>query len=156
MTDAHDVLRTRPLFAIRLAVDSLLTVGGPEGHALRLANVPGGSFEGDRLRGVVLPGGTDWQTLRVDGTVLIDARIVLQTDRGALVAMMYSGIRHGPPEVLSRLGRGERVDPASYYFRIVPSFTTSDPALDWLNRVVAIGNGQRLPGGPSYFIHEIL
>jgi hypothetical protein len=156
MTEVGNALRTRPLFAIQLAVDGFLTVGGPEGHSLRLANVPGGSFEGARLRGRVLPGGTDWQTLRVDGTVLLDARIILQAEGGALIAMTYKGIRHGPPEVMARLGQGERVEASSYYFRIVPSFATSDPSLDWLNRIVAIGNGQRLPEGPSYVVHEVL
>jgi hypothetical protein len=156
MTDIDGAVLTRPLFAVQLTVDGFLAVGGPEGHALRLANVQGGSFEGTRLRGKVLGGGTDWQTLRVDGTVLLDARIVLQTDSGALIAVTYKGVRHGPSEVMARLGRGERVDPASYYFRIVPSFATSDPTLDWLNRIVAIGTGQRLPEGPSYLVHEVL
>lgn len=156
MTDDGPALRTRPLFALRLAVDAFLSVGGPEGHARRIANVPGGSFEGTRMRGTVLPSGTDWQTLRSDGAVLLDARIVLQAEDGALIAMTYTGIRHGPAEVMAQLGRGEAVDPANYYFRIVPSFATSDPAYEWLNGIVAIGIGQRLPEGPSYVVHEVL
>jgi hypothetical protein len=41
-------------------------------------------FEGDRLRGKVLPGGADWTLKRPDGVVELDLRITLQTDDGAL------------------------------------------------------------------------
>ncbi|RWB40365.1 MAG: DUF3237 domain-containing protein [Mesorhizobium sp.] len=150
------VLHTRPLFSIRLAVDALLAVGGPEGNGRRIGSISGGTFKGDRLSGTVLPGGTDWQLLRGDGAVQLDARIVLKTDDDALIAMTYVGLRHGPPDVLERLNRGEPVDPGNYYFRIVPSFATSDHRYDWLNRIVAVGIGQRLPTGPDYSVHEIL
>jgi hypothetical protein len=94
--------------------------------------------------------------LRGDGAVQLDARIVLKTDDDALIAMTYVGLRRGPPDVLERLNRGEPVDPGSYYFRIVPNFATSHPRYDWLNRVIAVATGQRLPKGPDYFVHEIL
>jgi hypothetical protein len=145
-------LRTRPLFSMTLAVDGFVTVGS----ARRIAGITGGSFSGERLRGTVLPGGTDWQTLRADGAVLLDGRIVLRTDDGALVAMTYTGIRHGPPDVMARLGRGEPVDPASYYFRIVPTFQAAEGRYEWLNRIVAVADGQRLPEGPVYQVYEIL
>lgn len=156
MTDQLPPLRTRPLFSLRVAVDPPLTVGGPEGSGRRIGNIPDGTFEGERLRGTVLAGGTDWQILRGDGVVQLDARIVLETDDGAHIAMTYVGLRHGPAEVMERLGRGEPVDPSSYYFRIVPSFATSDPRYEWLNRIVGIGTGHRLPDGPIYAVHEVL
>ena len=156
MNNGYDALRTRPLFAMRLSVDGFLTVGGPAGNERRVANVPGGSFEGARLRGEVLPGGSDWQTLRGDGAVLLDARIVLRTPDKALIAMTYAGVRRGAPEIMAQLGRGEPVDPAEYYFRITARFETSHPDLDWLNTIIAIGVGERLPEGPSYVLHEIL
>jgi hypothetical protein len=149
-------LRSRPLFTMELSVGAFLTVGGPEGSARRIANVLGGTFDGDRMRGIVLPDGTDWQTLRGDGAVMLDARVVLKTHDGALIAMTYAGIRHGPPDVMARLTRGEHVDVESYYFRIAPTFATSEPRYEWLNRIVAVGTGQRLPGGPRYDVHEIL
>lgn len=149
-------LKTRPLFSMRLMVDGLLSIGGQENVERRIGNIPGGDFEGGRLRGTVHTGGTDWQIVRGDGAVELDGRIVLQADDGALIAMTYAGLRHGPPEVMARLGRGETVDPADYYFRIVPRFTTSEPRYSWLNRIVAVGIGHRLPEGPTYFVHEIL
>jgi len=149
-------LRSRPLFTMELAVSAFRMVGGPEGGGLRIADVPGGSFNGERLRGAVLADGTDWQTLRGDGAVLLDARLVLKTHDDALIAMTYIGIRHGPPEVMEKLSRGEYVDNGSYYFRITPAFRTSDPRYEWLNRTVAVGVGERLPAGPRYMVHEVL
>jgi hypothetical protein len=119
-----------------------------------VATVAGGTFAGDRLRGIV-EGGSDWQTLRSDGAIAIDARILLRTDGDEPVGLTYRGLRHGPPEVMERLAGGEDVDPASYYFRILCTFATSAPRLEWLNRVLAVGTGRRLPSGPVYSIVEI-
>ncbi len=70
--------------------------------------------------------------------------------------MIYTGFRHGPAEVMARLARGEAVDPAEYYFRIQASFSTSAPRYAWLNGVLAIGLGHRLPAGPIYNLLEVL
>ena len=62
----------------------------------RVVPVVGGSFSGSRLRGVVLPGDADWVVMRPDGVLVLDVRITLRTDDGALIAMTYRGLRHGP------------------------------------------------------------
>lgn len=162
MTDPHQIpaalhsLSLRPLFAMNVAVGAIHAPGGPRGAELRVGDVTGGHFFGDRLSGTIQPGGTDWQTVREDGTILLDARIVLQTDDGASIAMQYEGIRRGPPYVMARLAAGEPVDPADYYFRTTPRFTTAAPRYRWLNDVLAVGTGHRLPHGPIYQIFEIL
>ena len=69
-----------------------------------------------------MPGGADWQILRPDGAADLEARYTIQTDDGALIYVVSRGVRHGPPEVLARLNRGERVDPALYYFRTAANF----------------------------------
>jgi uncharacterized protein DUF3237 len=61
-------VRTQPLFVMRLDVRKLLIVGATPGAYRRIGVVPGGSFEGERLSGEVLDGGSDWQTVRNDGT----------------------------------------------------------------------------------------
>ena len=118
--------------------------------------ITGGDFEGPRLRGRVLPGGGDWLLLRSDGVLELDLRITLETDDGALIYMTSFGLRHGPPEVLAALARGESIDPSTYYFRTAPRFETSAPAYAFLNRLVAIASGDRRPTGPIYTINEIL
>lgn len=120
------------------------------------APIVSGSFEGPRLRGRVLPGGGDWTLLRSDGVLELDLRVTLETDDGALIHLASLGVRHGPPEVLAALARGETVDPASYYFRTTPRFETSHPKYAFLNRLVAVSTADRKPTGPTYTIYEIL
>lgn len=149
-------LHTRPLFTLEVEVDPPKTPGGHEGAERRVGVIPGGVFRGERLSGRVLDGGSDWQTLYSQGVVQLDARIVLETDAGELVAMTYNGLRHGPAEIMASLGRGEPVDPAQYYFRIFATFATSAPRLEWLNRILAVGIGHRRADGPIYNLFEVL
>lgn len=156
MPAALRTTNTRPLFAMTVAVDMVHAPGGPAGGERRIGDIGGGEFRGERLSGTILPGGTDWQTVRGDGAILLDARVVLRTDDDGLIAMNYGGIRHASPELAARIARGEEVDPASYYFRITASFATSAPRYEWINRIIAVGTGHRLAAGPIYNIFEIL
>ena len=126
-------------------------------HGIRVtAPIASGHFEGPRLRGKVLPGGGDWTLLRGDGVLELDLRVTLETDDGALIHMASFGLRHGPPEVIAKLARGESVDPSTYYFRTTPRFETSHPNYTFLNRLVAVSSGDRRATGPIYTIDEIL
>jgi hypothetical protein len=91
-----------------------------------------------------------------DGATTLNLRLVLKTKDHALIAMTYRGVRHGPPDIIGRIERGEVVDPTSYYFRINPLFETAAANYDWINRVVAVGIGHRLADGPIYSIFEVL
>ena len=48
-------------------------------------------------------GGSDWQTVRNDGTTTLDVRLVLKTTDGDLICMRYQGVRHGPPEIVQSI-----------------------------------------------------
>jgi hypothetical protein len=106
------------LLVMRLDVRKLLIVGATPGGYRRIGVVPGGAFEGERLSGDVLDGGSDWQSVRSDGSTALDVRLVLRTRNEALITMTYKGVRHGSADVLDRIEKGEVVDPSSYYFRI--------------------------------------
>ena len=103
-----------------------------------------------------MSGGSDWQSLRSDGTTTINVRMVMKTDDDALIAMRYEGMRHGPKEVMDQLARGENVNPSEYYFRITPYFETSSEKYAWLNRVLSVAYGARMAGGALYQVFEIL
>jgi hypothetical protein len=125
-------------------------------HGTRIiAPITSGTFEGPRLRGKVLGGG-DWLISRSDAVLELDLRITLETDDGALINMSSFGLRHGPPEVLAAIARGESVDPSKYYFRTAPRFETSAPQYAFLNRLIAVASGNRLATGPIYTINEVL
>jgi len=150
-------MNTRLLMTMHVNVGVVLTIGAVPGGVRRTATLGGGTFEGPRLRGTILPGSSaDWQRLRSDGVLEMDLRCTLRTDDGALISMSSFGLRHGPPEVIGAIGRGETVDPATYYFRTIPRFETASPAYSFLNRIVAVATGDRRPEGPIYTIHEVL
>ena len=149
-------MRTRPLMTLRLSTASTQEIGSvPHGTRVTFP-ITGGSFEGERLRGKVLPGGGDWVIKRADGVLELDLRITLESDDGALIHMTSFGLRHGPPEVIAALALGERVDPATYYFRTTPRFETGHQKYAFLNRILAVSSGDRRADGPIYTIAEIL
>lgn len=149
------MIETRHLFTMTLAAAKPDDVGSTPAVNRRVIQVPSGTFEGERMRGTVLPG-ADWQTLGTGGLVQLNVQLVLRTDDGALVAYRYQGIRSAPPEVLARIDRGEDVEPSLYYFRSVGTFETAAQRYAFLNRILAVASGTRRPGGPIYDVFEIL
>ena len=149
-------IRTNHLFALSLKISEMQNLGGTPLGDRRVVVLEGGTFEGSRLRGAVLKGGTDWILGRTDGALQLDVRLTLKTDDGELIGMTYRGVRHGPAEVIERLNRGDTVDASEYYFRTAPFFETSSAKYGWLNRVVAIATGHRPPAGLLYEVFEVL
>jgi hypothetical protein len=156
LPEALSAVRTRPLFVMQLKVRKIQDVGTTPGGHRRVGVVFGGTFEGERLSGEVLDGGSDWQILRPDGVLTLDVRLILKTSDGELIGMTYRGLRHGPADVMQKLERGEAVDPANYYFRTSPLFETASAKYAWINRIVAVGTGHRLADGPLYSVFEVL
>ena len=109
----------------------------------RMVPITGGTFEGPAIKGTVVPGGYDWQLLRSDAVLEIDARYVLKTDDGTFITITNSGLRHGPAETMQRLANGEEVNAKEYYFRSVPMFETGNPKYDWLIKNIFVATGIR-------------
>jgi hypothetical protein len=131
------------LMNLSVVVGDVVSMGpGPVGER-RVVGILGGTFEGSGLRGEVLPGGADWQIVRSDGVLDLDARYALKEQAGGVVRVLSQGYRHGPAEVLEALGRGEEVDPAKYFFRTIMRFETGAPYLEWLNRTIAVATAKR-------------
>jgi Protein of unknown function (DUF3237) len=149
-------IRTQHLITLTLQVSGMQVIGATPAGNRRIGLVAGGTFTGERLRGSVLPSGTDWIIVRPDGATTLDVRLVLETDDKAMIGLTYRGMRHGPPAVMDRLNRGENVDPSEYYFRTSTAFETAAPRYEWLNRIIAVGTGRRPPEGPVYDIFEVL
>jgi hypothetical protein len=152
-----ETLRSEFLCTLTAMVSPPRDIGVTPRGTRRFFAAAGGSFEGPRLRGEVLPDGGDWLLTRADGVHEQDVRITLRTDDGAYIYVRYAGMRHGPPEVLARLQRNETVDPGEYYFRVAPVFETGAARYAWLNQILAVGVGERLPpNGVRYDIFAIL
>ncbi|MDB5214588.1 MAG: hypothetical protein JWO86_2515 [Myxococcaceae bacterium] len=154
--ESGNAMKSALLMMLELAVAPPQKIGAVPHGTRATALITSGHFEGPRLRGRVLPASADWTLLRPDGVLELDLRATLETDDGALIYMASFGLRHGPPEVLAAIARGESVDPSSYYFRTTPRFETGHPKYAFLNRLLAVASGDRKKGGPIYTIEEIL
>jgi hypothetical protein len=121
----------------------------------RVIPVLGGRVTGPRLRGRVLPGANDYQIIRSDGVLELQARYIIETDDGALIFVENSGMREGPADVLAKQAAGEWVDPSLVYFRTVPRFETAAPAYQWLMRRIFLCAGARFPTEVKVAFYEV-
>jgi hypothetical protein len=151
-----DLVSREPIFRVRCEVADILDLGpAPFGHR-RVVNLLGGTVTGAKLNGRILPGGTDMQIVAKDGALDIHARYTLESDSGALIQVDSKGVRHGSPDVLARLAKGEDVDPSLYYFRTVMRFETAHPSADWLNRILGLARGAREKNAVRLDVYEVL
>jgi len=132
-----------PMTHIDCQVGALVTLGSAPGGERRYVPLGGGSVSGPELNGSLVEGGVDWQVNRADGALEIAAHYVIRADDGALIEVRSEGLRHGPPEVMQRLARGEAVARDEYFFRTLVRFTTGAPQWAHLNKVMAIACGER-------------
>jgi hypothetical protein len=151
-------LQTELLIEMRvdLDLDKVQEVGATPHGTRVIGYIKGGTFAGPKLQGEVLPGGGDWLLIRPDGARELNIRETLRTDDGHLIYMSGQGIALLSPELLQRISRGETVDPSAYYFRTTPVFETGSEKYGWLNRIVAVGIGTRLPTGVAQTVYAIL
>lgn len=150
MTDLPEPRLTR-VFRLDATVGPPLDLGETARGRRRIVPLTGGTFTGPDLSGTLVPGASaDWQLVLPDGTALGDIRYTLRTDAGDLLAVRSRGVRHGHPDVLARLGRGEPVDAREYTFRAATEIETAAPALDWLNKGIFISVAGRGPGAVIY------
>ena len=147
----HSLLTT-----LTLTVDfrGMTSIGQTPAGLRRIAPVTGGTFAGERLNGTVL-GGADWVINRPDGVMVIDVRLTLKTDDGAMVYLTYQGRFLAGAEVMARFARGALLDPSEYSLAITARFECGDERYGWLNDVVAAGTGEQTAAGPVYSIFQI-
>jgi hypothetical protein len=143
------------VFEVRAEVAAPLVIG-PSSHGLRrVVPILGGSITGPRLNGRVVPGGADWQYVRPDGVLSVEAKYTLEADDGTLIMVTNRGMRHGPPEVIERIGRGEDVPSSAYYVRTVAEFEAPIGVHDWMNRALFIGIAERKAMAAIVRFHQL-
>jgi hypothetical protein len=150
------MLSGTPIFRIECEVGDIQHFGNTPYGERRVIDIIGGRVHGPRLNGRLLPGGTDRQIIRADGVTDLTARYSIATNDGGLILVNSDGLRHGPPEVLAAIARGEDVSPTLYYFRSVMRFETADPACAWLNRIIALATGTREQRRVLLDVYEVM
>ncbi|MDQ3656630.1 MAG: DUF3237 domain-containing protein [Chloroflexota bacterium] len=112
----------------------------PDGLHLSF-NLTGGEVTGPHLNGTLRAIGSDWLTVRPDGTGVLDLRIAIETDDDCLIYAPYQGTLDHGPYGHDRALRGTLLTKRTP-FQIAPRFQTTDPGYQWLNRLRCIGLGQ--------------
>ena len=132
-------------FAFRLEVTlgPIREMGAGRAGQRRIIPITGGTVRGPMASGTILNLGADWQTIFADNTAELDTRYALETDDGALIEVCNYGFRHGPPEVIAAIARGEDVASESYYMRTHARLESGDRRYGWINQTLFVGTGQR-------------
>src|SRR6202047_2826938 len=100
------VLETKYVFTITARIGAV-TSAGEIGHGVRrIIPIVGGEVKGDGVNGKVCAFGADFQIIRPNELIELEAKYAFETDDGAVVYVENKGIRLGPIAMLQRLEAG--------------------------------------------------
>jgi uncharacterized protein DUF3237 len=143
------------LMDVSADLGEIVSMGAAPLGERRVVDILAGTFEGPDISGDVLPG-TDWQIVRKDGVLDVDARYILKEKRGGLVRVVSQGYRYGAADVLEAIARGDAVDPSTYFFRTIMRFETGAPYLGWLNRTIGVASAERQARRVLLHVYKLL
>src|ERR1700760_1754601 len=149
-------LRTQYIFTITAEIAEVTTTGDLGYGVRRIIPITGGEVKGEKVNGKVLPFGADFQIIRPNELIDLEARYAFETDDGAVVYVENKGIRFGPVELLQKLKRGEPVDPNQIYFRTVPRFETGAENYRWLMQHIFVASAARHADRVVIDVHMVL
>ena len=152
---SNDIPALSLMASIRINVDKPQEQGTIDGKRKRFIPITGGAMLGPRLKGEVLPGGGDWQSIHPDGLTELFARYTLRTEDGVTIGITNPGVRVASAEVARRIAAGEDVPPSEYYFRSSPVFDVAEGPYAWLRRRVFVGRGIRRPDHVLLDIYDV-
>lgn len=142
------------LFDMSVDLEPAQAIATPRGVRMTFI-ARGGTVEGPRLRGELLPGGGDWLLVGSDAVGVMDVRATIRAEDGTLIHFSNRGIIDVPADGLERLAAGERLPWAETYLRSAPLFETGDGPHAWLNRTVAVAMSELGPNRVDYRIYRV-
>lgn len=143
------------LMKLIVRVEAPIPIGKVLTGTRMIYNASGGEFEGDRLRGKVLPGGGEWFLQNDDGMGQPDVRLLLQTEDGAHIYLRYTGILDFNEAALAAITEGRSTNFGDNLFLTQVRFECSDPGYAWLSNTIAVGEGRMHPDSVEYAIYEV-
>ena len=149
-------LETRYVFTITARIAEVTSAGDIGTGVRRIIPIVGGEVKGEGINGKVLPFGADFQIIRPNELIELEAKYAFETDDGAVVYVENTGIRFGPVDLLQKLKRGEPVDPELIYFRTVPKFETGSEKYRWLMQNLFVGSAARHADRVVIDVHQVL
>ena len=148
-------IQTRFVFTITARIAEVTSAGDIGTGVRRIIPIIGGAVKG-AITGKVLPFGADFQTIRPNELIDLEARYAFETDDGAIVYVENKGMRFGPVELLQKLKRGEPVDPKLIYFRTVPRFETGHEKYRWLMEHIFVASAARHADRVVIDVHQVV
>ena len=149
-------LETKYVFTITAHIGDVTTAGDIGTGVRRIIPIIGGTVKGDGISGKVCAFGADFQIIRPNELIELEAKYAFETDDGATVYVENKGLRLGPVDLLQKLKRGEPVDPKLIYFRTVPKFETGHEKYRWLMESLFIGSAARHADRVVIDVHQVL
>jgi hypothetical protein len=149
-------LETMYVFTITARIGEVTSAGDIGYGVRRIIPIVGGEVKGERVNGKVCAFGADFQLIRPNELIELEAKYAFETDDGAVVYVENKGIRFGPVELLQRLKRGEPVDPKLIYCRTVPKFETGAEKYRWLMENLFVGSAARHTDRVVIEVHQVL
>jgi len=117
------------VMTVKAVLEPLIDMGRtPEGQR-RVVVITGGTFEGPTFKGTIMPGGEDWQRVRDDGTMELDARYWLRADDDTIIRVHNSVLVNAAPGAPASLS----------YARSSVKFEAPIGKHDWLNKAIFVG-----------------
>jgi hypothetical protein len=117
------------LYRSVVKLGTVIDVGETARGQRRIIPITGGTFEGPRMRGEILPMGWDWQLDRADGCTELVADYFIRTDDGVVINVVNTG-------ALCRPGADGAPSQAP---RTSPVFEAPRGAYEWLGQGAYIG-----------------
>jgi hypothetical protein len=149
-------LQTSYVFTITARIGEVISAGEIGTGLRRIIPITGGEVRGEKVSGQVLPFGADFQIIRPNELIELEAKYAFETDDGAIVYVENKGLRFGPVDLLQKLKRGEPVDPKLIYFRTVPKFETGAPNYRWLMENLFIASAARHADRVVIDVHQVM
>lgn len=104
-------------------------------------NAAGGTFDGPRLKGRVLPGGGDMPLADDNGAMRLDIRVTLETDDGAFIYLQNQGVWRNEPSHPERR-EGTAAEFGDMYIMSTPRLEAGDARYQWLKDFVYVAEGK--------------
>ena len=149
-------LKTRYVFTLTVAIGAV-TTAGETGHGVRrIIPITGGTVKGEGINGKICAFGADFQVIRPNELIELEAKYAFETDDGAVIYVENKGLRFGPVDLLQKLKRGEPVDPKLIYFRTVAKFETGAEKYRWLMEHIFVGSAARHADRVVIDVHQVM
>lgn len=122
--------KTEHVWDAKVTIANAVRLGDSKYGGRNIIPITGGTFEGPKIKGEVLPYGADWQLVRPDGDAELNARYLLKTSDGVIIqvinrVLIHNEVTNGKPE--------------SYIKSVIDLEAPKDSPYAYLNHAIFLG-----------------